>query len=324
MFTDIYPFVFVIIPFNNKFINVYNIGIKQACEELNLRCERVHEQTFESHIVEQIYKNIQEANLIIADLTDLNPNVYYELGYARALKKRIISISRSVNDLPFDLRSYPALEYGSPQPNTEIDYVAFKNSLKNKIEATIKIPNLDENIPLVFDASREIQGQKIDELLKRSSRHILFCGIHFQWSISDHRQLILERLYSGISIEYVVVDPENHSLIERFASTISVPKDELQRECYDGFEKLKNLAQEATINGCGQNLHIFVTKQEPLGRYYLFDWEINGGFVLAIPFIFALRSSHSPAYLYKSSSNIARNYIDSCMKLKNASEKHSF
>jgi hypothetical protein len=320
-------FVFVIVPFIEKFKNVYNVGIKLACEEIDLRCEKVDEQTFENHIVEQIYSNIRDANLIIADLTEHNPNVYYEVGYARALKKRIISISRDISSLPFDLRSYPALAYGNRNnPDQEVDYFALKNNLKEKIQSTINIPNqnLDENIPIVFTASRKIQGEQLDGLFTGCEEEIWCCGIHFQWSISDHEAIILKKMNSGVSVNYIVINPNDHSVVERTARMISVPEDELQRECEDGFKKLERLSRRATEIGCAQNLHIYTSNREPLGRYYLFDPQDRNGSVLFTPYAFELRSSHSPSYLYKASSEVSRSYIDSCLRLRDASREHRF
>jgi hypothetical protein len=54
---------------------------------------------------------IVEADLVVADLTDGNPNVYYELGLAHALRKRVILLTQEAAALPFDLRAYRVVEY---------------------------------------------------------------------------------------------------------------------------------------------------------------------------------------------------------------------
>ena len=63
-------------------------------------------------ILNHIVKNIYDANIIIADLTGLNPNVMYELGISHCFKKPIISfISPPSFQLPFDLRSMRTIYY---------------------------------------------------------------------------------------------------------------------------------------------------------------------------------------------------------------------
>jgi len=58
-------------------------------------------------VLDQIDKSIEEARVIVADLTGKNPNVMQEVGYARALRKPIVFISQDPHrELPFDTRHY--------------------------------------------------------------------------------------------------------------------------------------------------------------------------------------------------------------------------
>lgn len=105
---NVKPFCFVLMPFNEELDDIYELGIKQSCLEAGAYCERVDEQIFEgSSILERIYNQISEADIIIADLTDRNPNVFYEVGYAHALQKPTILLTKSAGDIPFDLKHYP-------------------------------------------------------------------------------------------------------------------------------------------------------------------------------------------------------------------------
>ncbi|MEY2932389.1 MAG: hypothetical protein RL033_3138, partial [Pseudomonadota bacterium] len=80
-------FCFVLMPFDSRFNDTYQLGVKQASSEVGAYCERVDEQIFEERILDRIYNQIARADLIIADMTDRNPNVFYEVGYAHALGK---------------------------------------------------------------------------------------------------------------------------------------------------------------------------------------------------------------------------------------------
>ena len=79
------PFVFVLMPFDESFSDVYQLGIRPACESAGSYCERVDEQIFAESILTRIYNQIAKADLIVADMTGRNPNVFYEVGYAHAL-----------------------------------------------------------------------------------------------------------------------------------------------------------------------------------------------------------------------------------------------
>ena len=66
----------------------------------------------QQNILKDIVTAIAESDVVVADLTDANPNVYYELGLAHALRKQVVLLSQDVGTAPFDLRSYRILEYG--------------------------------------------------------------------------------------------------------------------------------------------------------------------------------------------------------------------
>jgi len=52
-----------------------------------------------------------EAKIVIAEITAPNQNVFYELGYAHALKKPTILLAEHGKTLPFDVSGYRCLFY---------------------------------------------------------------------------------------------------------------------------------------------------------------------------------------------------------------------
>jgi hypothetical protein len=127
-------FVFVLMPFSRDFDDVYEFGIKAAVMECGLVCERVDEQHFTESILERIFANIQRARFIVADITGNNPNVFFEVGYAYALKKPDFSVvlfrpnfmlvseeylmKSHKNQWFLPLLSLPELPYGGTNPGT--------------------------------------------------------------------------------------------------------------------------------------------------------------------------------------------------------------
>jgi len=64
------------------------------------------------NIMSQVWQDIRRSDVIVADLTGQNPNVFYEMGLAHALGKPIIMIKQKDTDaVPFDVRSYKYGEY---------------------------------------------------------------------------------------------------------------------------------------------------------------------------------------------------------------------
>lgn len=86
-------------------------GMKSAGEEFNLDVKRVIEVQGDYKITDKIVEMIQNAELIIADLTDERPNVYFELGYARGLDKEVITVARKGTILHFDVKDWTCIFY---------------------------------------------------------------------------------------------------------------------------------------------------------------------------------------------------------------------
>lgn len=103
--------IFVIMPFEEIFFEVYELLKNEFCS--NYEFSHAGDLGGQQNILKDIIHGINEADIIIADLSTLNANVFYELGIAHTLNKRVIIITQSLDDLPFDLRSYRANAYNT-------------------------------------------------------------------------------------------------------------------------------------------------------------------------------------------------------------------
>jgi hypothetical protein len=106
------PFAFVLMPFAARYDDVYQLAIQAACEEAGAYAERVDKQIFAGNILERVYNQIAKADLVIADMSERNANVFYEVGYAHALGKTTVLVTQRAQDIPFDLQMYPHIVYG--------------------------------------------------------------------------------------------------------------------------------------------------------------------------------------------------------------------
>ena len=105
------PLAFVIMPFDEEFTPIYAHFIKPIFENAGFSVERADDIESQQNILRDVVEKINACALIIADLTGANPNVFYELGLAHAFRKPVLLITQSVEEVPFDLRSYRLLEY---------------------------------------------------------------------------------------------------------------------------------------------------------------------------------------------------------------------
>jgi response regulator RpfG family c-di-GMP phosphodiesterase len=109
---------FVIMPFSatqscseGEWTEIYEKLIKPAVEQSGFKYECKRAEIVYGNIIESILDELNRAEVVIADLTDRNPNVFYELGVRHALRNTTILIAQKEADLPFDLRPYATLIY---------------------------------------------------------------------------------------------------------------------------------------------------------------------------------------------------------------------
>jgi hypothetical protein len=125
---------FVLMPFAEKYREVYEQVYKPVCEANNLRCWRVDEIARPGSITNDIVEGIIDADVVLADLTSKNPNVFYELGIAHTVGNKTIMTSQNREDVPFDIASFRIIFYeqsisGSKKLATALD-TAIKELLK--------------------------------------------------------------------------------------------------------------------------------------------------------------------------------------------------
>ena len=100
-------------PFSTSFGFVYEV-IRQVIVDERMDCTRVDEHAQAQPIISDIWSEIERSDLLIADLTGKNPNVYYEAGAAHSLGKPVILLAQSVDDLAFNLRDIRTVIYTTP------------------------------------------------------------------------------------------------------------------------------------------------------------------------------------------------------------------
>lgn len=132
---------FVLMPFDDEFDAVYEHLIKKPLEEAGFVVDRADSLLNQRNILQDIVEGIAQSDLVVADLTDLNPNVFYELGLAHALGKRTVIITRDLSSLPFDLRSYRANGYSTFFTDAEDLSKALKEIAQTVVEGSAEFSN---------------------------------------------------------------------------------------------------------------------------------------------------------------------------------------
>ena len=126
--------VFVLMPFKHDMLPVYEDHIKPTCASMELNVRRADDFFTADSVVEDVWKAIAGARLIVADCTDRNPNVFYEIGLAHAIGKPAILLTQREEDIPFDLRHWRYIAYQlTPRGMKEFE-TKFKETVRNVLE----------------------------------------------------------------------------------------------------------------------------------------------------------------------------------------------
>jgi len=106
------PKAFVIMEFQEPYESLYSEVIKNVATEMDLEIYKANEIYKPGIILQDITREIIEAEVIIAEITPANANVFYELGYAHAIgKPTILLAQKGENKLPFDISGYRCIFY---------------------------------------------------------------------------------------------------------------------------------------------------------------------------------------------------------------------
>lgn len=130
---------FLIMPFDVE-LNWLNEVIMEAGLAERVTTRRADNIFKPGAILQQIFDEIDSADLIFAVCTGRNANVFFELGYAWRNHSPILIADTSA-DLPFDVAAFRTEMYGGDSPSTD------RHSLGLRLQKTIRAALKDEQVP---------------------------------------------------------------------------------------------------------------------------------------------------------------------------------
>ena len=105
------PRIFVLMPFANEFLDVYVLGIREVAEKLGFTVDRADDIEHNGNILDLVQQKIRQADILIADMSTRNANVFYEIGFAHAVNRPTVLLCRNTDTVPFDLQSINYIKY---------------------------------------------------------------------------------------------------------------------------------------------------------------------------------------------------------------------
>ncbi len=140
-------------PFDDSFDDIFEHAIERAAVSRGYRCHRADQAAGTFNLIQAMVHHLFEADLVIADLSGGNMNVFYELGVAHSCceRNKTIMLAEQSSEIPFDVKPYHIVLY-------DRSYSGIK-SLREKII---------EQIDFLADADRPATNPVQDYLANRS------------------------------------------------------------------------------------------------------------------------------------------------------------
>jgi len=143
------PSAFIVMQFSEPYNSLWKEVIRPVARKAGFRPHRADDVLRPGVVLQDIVAGIAESQVVIAEVTPPNPNVFYELGYARAIGKPVVLLVEEPREgakpLPFDISGFRCIFYED----------AIRG--KSKIERTLTkyLRNISQEVGVEEDGEEE-------------------------------------------------------------------------------------------------------------------------------------------------------------------------
>lgn len=181
-------------PTRERADNVYRYLIAPVCEELGYKPVRVDHVNAVDNINETVINYLKTAPMVIADMTEHNPNAFYELGFRQARELPLVPIIKVGERLPFDVITTRTVFYDTDVAKIEDS----KENLKSKILSfeNFEMPESRTERTLTLDDVNDNLTKKLNKILNLLEKQQSYSSLAHTYDfnakpiIGDHQSII--------------------------------------------------------------------------------------------------------------------------------------
>ncbi|MFA0814913.1 MAG: hypothetical protein ACC608_03915 [Anaerofustis sp.] len=202
--------------------DLFEYIITPVCEDLKYEPIRVDKINHTDKIDTKIVQYLEESELVIADVTEQNPNAFFELGYRIALKKPVIQMAMEETVLPFDIASTRTIFYQTNDlgkaNRTKAALTSTMKELNDQMETMAQVANTVENSD---STGVEISSQILANLFELKSTIL-----DLKESIKTNNNEVIETIMktSYTAVQNSQPNPTDIALAETITQVMKDPK----------------------------------------------------------------------------------------------------
>ena len=206
---------FVLMPFREPYDSYYDAIFKPALEAASYTVSRADDLFVPRPIMLDIQESIINVHLVLCEMSERNPNVFYELGLAHAIGKPAILLAKKEDDIPFDLRHVRVIIYDCTRAGWE---QKLRQSIAAAAQAVNEAPSVWPPPLMASPTPTARQFFKADDYpselqtLLKSAKTAVFWGTAFTKFVLDLRDGIEQSLLSGLEVRFLLISPGNAAL----------------------------------------------------------------------------------------------------------------
>jgi hypothetical protein len=205
---------FVIMPFSStasgtepQWTEIFTDVFKPAFEECGYTCDRAKPMI--GNLTESIVERLRNSRIVLADVTDRNPNVFYELGVRHSLKAGTIIVAQNGQEVPSDLRGIWFLRYGIRPSEVK----TFKSEIRRLVAVIEENPSKSDNAVAAFLEKENLTLSRLrqsDTVKQLTALYTELTGNVAELSVeSDSAQIAEEPIPQPLNLRLLSIDSLN-------------------------------------------------------------------------------------------------------------------
>lgn len=206
---------FIIQPFSEKYQKLYKDVYKPAIEEAGIEPYKVDDDPSVNVPIESIAQQIRNSSFCFAEISEDNPNVWYELGYAisSGLGFCIVCSKQKRDELPFDVRHLNVLFYDADAPSDFLNLQKQIVSRLKSLEQETTVVERIQNSSVQIEENAELAKHDIVALALIAAQQVEVSG---STSIYSIKHSIVKAGYTELAFALSFNKFESTKMVETF------------------------------------------------------------------------------------------------------------